>query len=377
MSISFSCDFCSRKYRVDESLSGRKVKCKECGTDLTIPGGGAVVLSEDDYAPKAQSPHRDLYGLDDEDSPVAAPIPRRPGSVRSSGGRGGSSGGSSSTQVMWSVIGGGVFLLIVLTVAMVTWGGGQKPVGVKPIAAAPAPDRIGNAPAPSTEADPGSTIFAADSDPEAPAAASIPGAQAPNIFISLSNGRSFTATTPIGTPTRGVEFRVDYQVTGERPIGMNQYYAVVKSRNSRATARLNNLMMASGTIGGPISTMSQGDGPFELYFEGELPGAGGNRRYKISDTINMVWGEPPARQNLVRNGMPGNMPGMPGNMPGQPGYRPPGMPTIGQPGNMPGQPGYRPPGMPNIGQPGNMPGQPGYRPPGMPSMPRYGRAGRP
>ncbi len=73
MSIAFSCHFCSRKYRVDDGLAGRKVKCKECGTELSIPTPRTMATAS---RPSAQG--GDLYGLDDE---APLPPPRRPGMV--------------------------------------------------------------------------------------------------------------------------------------------------------------------------------------------------------------------------------------------------------------------------------------------------------
>src|SRR4051794_18747905 len=75
MSISFTCDFCSRKYRVDDGLAGRKVKCKECGTDLTVPASPVAAAS----SASAKPPARDLYGLDDDESAAPLPPPSRPG----------------------------------------------------------------------------------------------------------------------------------------------------------------------------------------------------------------------------------------------------------------------------------------------------------
>ena len=38
MAISFLCDTCGRKYRVEDHLAGRQVKCRQCGTSMTVPG---------------------------------------------------------------------------------------------------------------------------------------------------------------------------------------------------------------------------------------------------------------------------------------------------------------------------------------------------
>ena len=37
MIISFGCDNCGRRYKVDDSKIGQTAKCKECGTEITVP----------------------------------------------------------------------------------------------------------------------------------------------------------------------------------------------------------------------------------------------------------------------------------------------------------------------------------------------------
>lgn len=41
MTISVSCDECFQEYRLNESLAGKKVKCKECGAVIKVPAGDA------------------------------------------------------------------------------------------------------------------------------------------------------------------------------------------------------------------------------------------------------------------------------------------------------------------------------------------------
>ena len=58
MSISFACDQCRKRYDVDDSLAGKRVKCKGCGAPLTIPVGEGEVdpydFAEEDSLPRAR-----------------------------------------------------------------------------------------------------------------------------------------------------------------------------------------------------------------------------------------------------------------------------------------------------------------------------------
>ncbi len=338
MSIAFACDFCSRKYRVDDNLAGRKVKCKECGTDLTIPESGAVTLTETDYAPKnSQAAHQDLYGLDDgDDAPMPAPASRRPGTVRSSNGRGQSIANAERDRQMWRVVGIVIAVLIAFPVGICIIGFVQNSGMLNPAPPVAAPDRFVNGPAPGLNVPAPNFVPPPQPDFAAPA---MPGSQPPGIFLSLSDGKASQATSPTGRPSLGAEFRADYRINGERPFGVHQFHAVVKGSRKRADARLMSLRGDSGPIGISVMGMSQNDGPFEMYIEGEVIGPRGMQRHKVSETISLQWTDLPRQEQN------------PPQMPGQPGYRPPGMPNIGQPGNMPGQPGYRPPGFPNIPTP--------------------------
>ena len=47
MSISFACDQCRKRYTVDESLAGKRVKCKGCGASLTIPAAARPVVEDE------------------------------------------------------------------------------------------------------------------------------------------------------------------------------------------------------------------------------------------------------------------------------------------------------------------------------------------
>ncbi|WP_337173018.1 hypothetical protein, partial [Paludisphaera sp.] len=90
MKIHFSCPFCAKSYSVDETLAGRKGRCKDCGTTMQIPGATATkpVAPAPAPAPKARPAARprpapdpapmpahdvsDPYGLADEPAPMPA-----------------------------------------------------------------------------------------------------------------------------------------------------------------------------------------------------------------------------------------------------------------------------------------------------------------
>ena len=37
MSITFHCDSCGKKFTVDDSLAGRRAKCKNCQAPIVVP----------------------------------------------------------------------------------------------------------------------------------------------------------------------------------------------------------------------------------------------------------------------------------------------------------------------------------------------------
>ncbi|MFT3785735.1 MAG: PrsW family glutamic-type intramembrane protease [Tepidisphaeraceae bacterium] len=72
MSIQFSCD-CGKRYKLDDTLAGKKAKCKACGATLTVPmpeyepdDSAAYDLAEEPVAPKPAPPR-----------PAPAPTPTR------------------------------------------------------------------------------------------------------------------------------------------------------------------------------------------------------------------------------------------------------------------------------------------------------------
>jgi hypothetical protein len=80
MPIAFSCHECDRRYQANEDLAGKRIKCKQCGTGLKVPGSRspapssspatrtAVLAAATPRAAAARSSGRafDAYGLDDE-----------------------------------------------------------------------------------------------------------------------------------------------------------------------------------------------------------------------------------------------------------------------------------------------------------------------
>lgn len=45
MGICFTCDFCGKEFNVDETLAGKKAKCKDCGNVFPIPGARISAVS--------------------------------------------------------------------------------------------------------------------------------------------------------------------------------------------------------------------------------------------------------------------------------------------------------------------------------------------
>jgi uncharacterized RDD family membrane protein YckC len=91
MTITFPCDACGQRYQVDESLAGKRIKCKKCESVLTIPPpvaapaktarplqtfGGASTKPTPRMVPPPLSPPRpraDMYDLDEAEGPAANP----------------------------------------------------------------------------------------------------------------------------------------------------------------------------------------------------------------------------------------------------------------------------------------------------------------
>ena len=398
MPISFACDFCSRKYRVDDGLAGRKVKCKDCGTDLTIPSGRTAAVA----AKPKPAPEVDLYGLEDE--PALPPLPRagsqaEPEEASSGGRRRRRTRASSSDDSGEGLRKAGTTLLIfgglsfVLPLVGLQIKGlhlmppeGQAACGIlmlvagalclaasmggilKGLVAAGVGAVVlivvamfvlkddGNANAPPINNGNANANPFAGGNPAPPPPPNFPPPNAPNIpnpaapnvnaapavgvHITLSHGEATGATNPFGATMPGVEFSAEYRMVGMRPVGVIRYVTVIESRVGRATDNFS-MLRDSGEIGGSVMTFSQNDGPFSMSIEAETHGPGGLRREVVSNVLSLPWSAAP----------PPQQPQQPQNQP--PGFgRPPGFP--------------QPPGMPQNG---------GF--PRGPAMPRFGPRGRP
>lgn len=71
MAIELSCPACQQKYRLKESLAGKKAKCAKCGQSIQIP----------ELAPAAAEPASDLSDLLDDHLPVATESAASPAST--------------------------------------------------------------------------------------------------------------------------------------------------------------------------------------------------------------------------------------------------------------------------------------------------------
>jgi WD40 repeat protein len=143
MAISFSCDQCRKRYEVDDSLAGKRIKCKGCGATLSIPGprsappgtrpAGASRPPSAPRRPKAPADNPiDLFGLEDESPASGADagevlLPRAGAGRRSGSDAGGSSAGVPSW--VWLVGGGvGLLLIVLLIAALFSGSPGRPPV---------------------------------------------------------------------------------------------------------------------------------------------------------------------------------------------------------------------------------------------------------
>ncbi len=87
MPITFECDQCRREYRVDESLAGKRVKCKQCSHLLTIPSPEAEVMVLSAADAFEEPPAESFGGLEslgrpprESSAPSTMPAPQSAGS---------------------------------------------------------------------------------------------------------------------------------------------------------------------------------------------------------------------------------------------------------------------------------------------------------
>ena len=123
MSLSITCSNCDKKLKVKEELAGKKIRCPDCSTAISVPAKSAAAdddLSDDRDEPA--SPRRKRRVVKDEDDFDDMPVlkPRGPKSKKKS-----STGKSSGMR--WLLLGGSftVGLVVVLGVIL----GASKLVG--------------------------------------------------------------------------------------------------------------------------------------------------------------------------------------------------------------------------------------------------------
>jgi predicted Zn finger-like uncharacterized protein len=257
MSVAFTCPFCSRKYRVDDSLGGRKVKCKECGTDLTVPSAAA-----------ASSP-RDLYGMDDQDE-APPPPPRRPGAPRER---------TSSRAAK-----GGGFNLIVAVVAIVLVVPVLFAVLLPAVNAARQAAIRANANKAAANGPQG--IIAPNGNP--------PEAQR---SVVITGGRA-TNGNAIGM---GVSFEIDYRVEAR---SAPMYDLILKSSKGRTKVMPPIHLDDSGTVRITIPGMNPNEAPFSAMFEPHRPGLGASSR-PDSEFVSMNWTDAPQAPIEIHGPPPG------------------------------------------------------------------------
>ncbi|MDB5388275.1 MAG: hypothetical protein JWM11_3921 [Planctomycetaceae bacterium] len=92
MTISVSCDECFQEYQLNNSLAGKKVKCKECGAVIKVPDDEALddleFLDDDDDDEKPRrKPSRGTSRVKSRAADTPPPIPtKRTGKSKKRGG---------------------------------------------------------------------------------------------------------------------------------------------------------------------------------------------------------------------------------------------------------------------------------------------------
>jgi WD40 repeat protein len=108
MTISIECDLCGKKYKLNDSLAGKKLTCKECGSSIRVPNGDDD--DDDDFDDAPVAPRKK----------AAAPARRKK-----------KSGGSNAGLIIGLVAGGGVALLgiVGLVIAFAFGRSSPPPIG--------------------------------------------------------------------------------------------------------------------------------------------------------------------------------------------------------------------------------------------------------
>lgn len=388
MSLSFPCTSCGRTYTVNDSLAGKKAKCKACGAEMRIPTPAA---------PTPAPPAADLYGLDEEPATAARrvevdaeePMPVAPRRVKASkskqakkSGHGWHSeenrnqfrgvgtwlivGGAASFVLPFlglqlrvlnnmppeAQVGAGVLMIVVGGFCLLYGATGSflKTIGVSAVGlfalvglatvllsiagprgggagAAPAlpPGLAGMPPAGFPNAPPGGFPPGVPSDLALP-----PWEREPqsDVRVALSNGRYMRNTSMIGTEVPGVAMSVDYAIESGRVQGGERLILVISSGGTRG--ELDNLFelnhQRSGTISAESFQGSTGEGPFEAWMEvGSIGGPpGAGKRKKVSETIALNFTNVPVR-DLAAEARQAAMEGA-GGPPGMGGFPGPGGP---------------------------------------------------
>jgi hypothetical protein len=428
VAIAFLCPHCSKHYERDDALAGRRVRCKQCGTEFRVPSPSRLQTSPKS-APVGPSPV-DAYGLDEE--PMSRPssvsafesetgieeeavVPRRraapAGKKTRQGVQTGREGFASAAR--WCLIlGVGSFVLpaiglqfrminflppsvqMMVGVMLILQAGlsslvaftqtprfvAQSGVGLFGVATLllviqaldhgelPAVAMRGAAQRPGPVPPPALVGNLPSAIPAKPAVVSAPalGDPVPNVKVVLSNALVKQTTGGVGEALPGVSFRVDYRFEGRRPIGAIRYLWIIKSANRGLATDPVLPLDQQGTLTGMTPTMSKDSGPFETFIEAEIPAPGGPRRQKVSDTVSLQWVEGDWPDATQPETAPG--PGSGSPFPRRPSVRP-GGPPFARPGGPFGRPGgpFGRPGGPPFGRPGGPPvGAPGGPPVGGP-----------
>ena len=84
MSISFTCPSCGRHYNVNESLAGRKVRCKSCGSPVKVPASAETSDLDDPYGLADQEPPSNPEPQEEQEPVVPTKSARKPARARTS-----------------------------------------------------------------------------------------------------------------------------------------------------------------------------------------------------------------------------------------------------------------------------------------------------